>query len=196
MGDALSFQPTQSTCDQLLHKDIPALQALIPIAFRAAVRKGRNNYLCTRLFKQMRHNGPVPADEMAVYARFCSGWVSVKLAMSPEISLRTPGERMAWRRLSADVAKCRTNECALESCPLHIARRRAEWRISSLSTIHSCSPMSQPAARFCRHSAILIIDEAHHLEDAVTNGLSFQADKKFLEAILDDDDASRAGLLG
>lgn len=182
--------------DQLLHKDIPALQELIPIEFRAAVRKGRNNYLCTRLFKQMRHNGPGSADEMAVYARILL-WLGVsETGDVSEISLRTPGERMAWRRLSADVAKCRTNECSLEKCPLHIARRRAEMAhiviINHSLLLANVATGSQILPPF----RDLIIDEAHHLEDAVTNGLSFQADKKFLEAILEDVTRPRAGLLG
>ncbi|MCA9979137.1 MAG: hypothetical protein KC413_25420, partial [Anaerolineales bacterium] len=40
-----------------------------------------------------------------------------------------------------------------------------------------------------------IIDEAHHLETAVTDGLSFRADKRFMEAILDDITAARSGLI-
>ncbi|MCA9977418.1 MAG: hypothetical protein KC413_16780, partial [Anaerolineales bacterium] len=41
----------------------------------------------------------------------------------------------------------------------------------------------------------LIIDEGHHLETAVTDGLSFRADKRFLEAILDEVTKLRSGLL-
>ena len=55
--------------DQLIHKDIPELQKCLPFELRAAVRKGRSNYLCTRLFQQLRRRGPSNADEMVVYAR-------------------------------------------------------------------------------------------------------------------------------
>ncbi|NJN55491.1 MAG: hypothetical protein HC804_12495 [Anaerolineae bacterium] len=41
----------------------------------------------------------------------------------------------------------------------------------------------------------MIVDEAHHLETAVTNGLSFQADRRFLEAVLDEINKPRSGLL-
>jgi DNA polymerase-3 subunit epsilon/ATP-dependent DNA helicase DinG len=43
--------------------------------------------------------------------------------------------------------------------------------------------------------ADLIADEAHHLESAVTNALSFRADKRFLEGMLDEVNRPRAGLV-
>ncbi len=55
--------------DQLIHKDIPQLQLSLPFELRAAVRKGRSNYLCTRLFQQMRRSGPGSEEEMALFAR-------------------------------------------------------------------------------------------------------------------------------
>jgi len=42
----------------------------------------------------------------------------------------------------------------------------------------------------------LIIDEAHHLEAAVTDGLSFRADKRFLEAVLDEITKPTTSLVG
>jgi DNA polymerase-3 subunit epsilon/ATP-dependent DNA helicase DinG len=42
----------------------------------------------------------------------------------------------------------------------------------------------------------LIVDEAHHLESAVTDGLSFRADRRFLERLLEEITRPRAGLLG
>ena len=54
--------------DQLVNKDVPALRDTMNLDLRVAVRKGRSNYLCTRLFQQMRRSGPSSADEMTLYA--------------------------------------------------------------------------------------------------------------------------------
>jgi DNA polymerase-3 subunit epsilon/ATP-dependent DNA helicase DinG len=43
--------------------------------------------------------------------------------------------------------------------------------------------------------ADLIVDEAHHLESAVTSGLSFSADKRFLETVLKEISSESSGLL-
>ena len=88
--------------DQLMGKDLPLLQKLLPFEIRTAVRKGRSNYLCTRLFQQMRHSGPSNADEMVTFARILLWLNNTETGDVAELSLRTPGERMAWNRLNGD----------------------------------------------------------------------------------------------
>ncbi|MAT97701.1 MAG: DNA polymerase III subunit epsilon [Anaerolineaceae bacterium] len=181
--------------DQLIHKDIPELQKVLPFELRAAVRKGRRNYVCTRLFQQMRHSGPSNADEMALYARILL-WLPTTLSGDvAELNLRTPGERLAWARLNAETASCTQDHCAAENCPLHVARRRSE--LAHLIIVNHSLLLSDVASesQVLPHFVDLIVDEAHHLESAVTDGLSFRADKRFLEAILDDVTKPRAGLL-
>ncbi len=182
----------KSICD---HKDIPELQKVLPFELRAAVRKGRSNYLCTRLFQQMRHSGPSNADEMALYARILLWLPATQNGDVAELNLRTPGERLAWVRLNAETASCTQDHCAAENCPLHVARRRSELAhliiVNHSLLLSDVSSESQVLPQFFD----LIVDEAHHLEAAVTDGLSFRADKRFLEAILDDVTKPRAGLL-
>ena len=50
--------------DQLMRKDLPALQQALPQDFRAAVLKGRGNYVCPRLFDAMRRRPVRTLDEM------------------------------------------------------------------------------------------------------------------------------------
>ena len=112
--------------DQLIHKDIPALQKTLPFTLRAAVRKGRSNYLCTRLFQQLRHRGPSSSDEMTLYARILLWLPATQTADVAELPLRTPGERLIWSRINGENAACTSEHCASEGCPLHLAKRRAE----------------------------------------------------------------------
>jgi ATP-dependent DNA helicase DinG len=44
--------------DQLLQKDIPDLLRILGLEARAAVLKGRGNYICPRKFEALRHRGP------------------------------------------------------------------------------------------------------------------------------------------
>lgn len=172
--------------DQLINKDIPLLQEILPFELRVAVRKGKSNYLCARLFQQMRHRGPRDKDEMALYARLLLWLGRSETGDVGEISLRTAGERMAWRRLSGENAPCSTTECAAEKCPLHFARRRAE--IAHIVIVNHALLLADVANQnhILPFFSDLIIDEAHHLEQAVTNGLSFSADKKYLETLIDE----------
>ena len=112
--------------DQLVNKDVPALRDTLNLDLRVAVRKGRSNYLCTRLFQQMRRAGPGSADEMTLYARILLWLPHSETGDLGEIVLRTPGERVAWSKLSGENPTCTSDQCAAENCPLYIARRRAE----------------------------------------------------------------------
>ncbi len=181
--------------DQLINKDIPELQRALPFEVRAAVRKGRSNYLCTRLFQQMRHSGPGNADEMALFARILIWLPRTKSGDIAEINLRMQGERMAWSRLNGENATCTGDQCAAENCPLHLARRRAEQ--AHLVIVNHALLLSDVAnqGHILPFFEDLIIDEAHHMEAAVTNGLSFEADKRFLSTILDEVIKPRAGLI-
>ncbi|MFO7538568.1 MAG: exonuclease domain-containing protein [Chloroflexota bacterium] len=181
--------------DQLLNKDLPDLQAILPFELQAAVRKGRSNYLCTRLFQQMRHSGPSSADEMVLYARILNWLPHSQSGDVNELSLRTTGEQMAWSRLSGDNG-CTAEHCATENCPLHMARQRAE-RAHILIVNHALL-LSDVANEnhILPPFRDLIIDEAHHLEAAVTDGLSFRADRRYFEAVLEEVTRPRAGLLG
>lgn len=181
--------------DQLINKDIPALQRCLPFELRAAVRKGRSNYICTRLFQQMRHSGPRDDDEMTLYARVLLWLGETETGDVAELNLRTPGERLAWSRLNADNQVCSSDICAGENCPLHVTRRKAEQ--AHVIIVNHALLLSDVANEnhILPPFADVIIDEAHHLEAAVTSGLSFRADRRSLETILDDVTKPRSGLL-
>lgn len=181
--------------DQLIHKDIPELAKILPFKINAAVRKGRSNYICTRLFQQMRHSGPRDADEMALFARILLWLPHTKSGDVAELNLRTPGERIAWSRLNAENS-CTADHCASEFCPLHLVKRQSE--MAHLLVVNH----SLLLANIANEQMVLppfvdvVIDEAHHLESAVTDGLSFRADKRFLDTILEEVGQPRGGILG
>ncbi|MCA9874240.1 MAG: DNA-processing protein DprA, partial [Anaerolineales bacterium] len=182
--------------DQLINKDLPELRRVLPFELRAAIRKGRSNYLCTRLFQQVRHNGPSSADDMTLYARILLWLPHSQTGDVGEIVLRTPGERQAWSRLNGENKVCTAEHCAQARCPLHIARMRAE-QAHIVIVNHSLLLADMASENHILPAFVdLIVDEAHHLEAAVTDGLSFRADKRFLEAVLDDITKPNTSLFG
>ena len=168
--------------DQLINKDIPTLQGILPFELRATVLKGKRNFICTRLFKQMRHAGPKDASEMTLFARILV-WLPDSLTGDvAQISLRTPPERYAWSRLNAENDVCSRELCAEEKCPLHLARRRAQQ--AHIIVANHALLLADIKASVLPEYKDVILDEAHHLESAVTDGLSFRADRRFMESIL------------
>lgn len=181
--------------DQLIDKDIPVLQEALGVELRSAIRKGRSNYLCTRLFQQMRRAGPSNADEMALYARILRWLPHSETGDVGEIVLRTPSERLAWAKINSESPTCTKEICEAENCPLHIARRRSD--LAHLVIVNHSLLLAdlRSDGLVLPEYRDLIIDEAHHLEAAVTDALGFRADRRSLESILDEVTRPKVGLV-
>jgi ATP-dependent DNA helicase DinG len=169
--------------DQLISKDIPDLKALLPVEFRAVVLKGRSNYVCPRMVNALRRNGPADADEMRLLAKLLVWLPKTATGERGEISLQTFGEELAWSRLCADNEGCSAETCsALASgCPLNVARQAAAN--AHLIIINHALLLSDivTGSNILPEYRYLIVDEAHHLENATTNGLSFRVDQQAIE---------------
>jgi DNA polymerase-3 subunit epsilon/ATP-dependent DNA helicase DinG len=165
--------------DQLVNKDIPLLASALDQSVSAAVLKGRSNYLCPRRLIAMRRRGPTSADEMQILARVLTWLVENQSGDRGELSLRGANESAVWNRLSAEDEGCRTERCATQMagvCPFYKAHRRAEN--AHLVIVNHALLLADSASegRVLPDYKYLIIDEAHHLESATTNGLSFRTD--------------------
>lgn len=185
--------------DQLLQKDIPDLAAILDDPIRAAVLKGRANYLCPRQLDALRSVGPRSADEMRVLAKVLVWMQNGGSGDRGEINLLGAGESVAWSRLSAENEGCGGETCMVEEdgkCPYFNARREAE--IAHIIVVNHALLLADIAtgSRVIPEYDYLIVDEAHHLEDATTSGLSFRVTESGVYRLLRDIGTSSSGLLG
>jgi DNA polymerase-3 subunit epsilon/ATP-dependent DNA helicase DinG len=185
--------------DQLVDKDLPILSDSLGIPFKAAVVKGRGNYLCPRRLATLRRRGPTSVSELRVLAKILVWLLASESGDKGEISLRGFEENVVWSRLSAEDEGCALERCGDQmhgACPFYKARREAE--AAHLLIVNHALLLAdvQIGSRALPEYHYLIIDEAHHLEEATTNGLSFQINQTTLQRQLDDLGGPRSGLLG
>ena len=163
--------------DQLIKKDIPDLRKALDLDLRAAVLKGRANYLCPRRLEVMRQRGPDNVDEMRVLAKILVWLQSADSGDRGEINLNGPAEREIWMRLSAEDEGCKSETCQVRTeggCPFYRARQAAQS--AHLLVVNHALLLSDVATgnRVLPEYNYLIIDEGHHMEAATTNALSFR----------------------
>ena len=186
--------------EQLVNKDVPDLQAALGLDFRAALLKGRSNYLCPRRLENMRRYRPRTADEMRVLAKVLV-WLSQHAAERgnrAEISLG-PIDRFAWTKLSAEDENCTLDTCQTRmqgACPFYQARKAAENAHIIIANHALLLADIATDNRVLPAYKYLVLDEAHHLEAATTDGLSFEAGRIDLERQLKDLGGPNSGLLG
>lgn len=190
--------------DQLVRKDIPDLQYALGLDFKAAVLKGRSNYLCPRRLENMRRHGPTSADELRVLCKVLVWLHEARDQMDAtgrpltELSLNS-GDQATWLRLSAEDEACTTDMCQNKMkgvCPFHRARRAA--MAAHVVVVNHALLLADIASegRVIPEYDYLVIDEAHHLEAAATDGLSFEANRFELERRLRELGGPASGLLG
>jgi DNA polymerase-3 subunit epsilon/ATP-dependent DNA helicase DinG len=184
--------------DQLINKDIPDLCAAMGINLSAAVMKGRANYLCPRRLENMRRRGPDNAEEMRVLGKLLVWLQTTSSGDRNEITLNRPTERDVWMQLSSDDEGCTTENCIKRGgiCPFYRARQAA--LSAHILVVNHALLLADVATgnRVLPEYNYLIIDEAHHLEEATTNALSFRTNQVMMDRIMRELGGPKSGLLG
>src|SRR5512135_878669 len=88
--------------DQLFLKDIPDLRKVLHLDFKAALLKGRANYLCRRRLDALRHAEKLNDSEIRVLAKVLAWLPSTTTGDSAELTLTGGDENAVWSRLSSD----------------------------------------------------------------------------------------------
>lgn len=185
--------------DQLIKKDIPDLQAALNLNVRAAVMKGRVNYLCPRRLELLRKSKPSNANEMRVLAKIIVWQLENTSGDRNDLNLNGPIEREIWSKLSAEDDNCTTETCMSRMrgvCPFQRAKQAAQ--ASHLLIVNHALLLSDVStgSKVLPEYDYVIVDEAHHMENAVTNALSFRLTQHDLERMLKELGGSSAGILG
>jgi ATP-dependent DNA helicase DinG len=185
--------------DQLINKDIPDLKKALNLDLRAVILKGRSNYLCPRRFQNILHRGPENSDEMRVIGKVMVWLLQTNTGDRSEINLNGPIEREIWSRLSAEDEGCSTENCVKRTggiCPFYRVRQAAQS--AHIIVVNHALLLADIATsnRVLPEYSYLLIDEAHHMEDATTNALGFNTSQQAIERSLRELGGPNAGVLG
>ena len=176
--------------EQLWFKDIPMLKQMLGRTFRAALFKGRQNYLCfSRWNEVLSVSDSHSRKEALFYSRILVWLTKTQTGDRSEINLNGT-EHDYWSKISADSDSCKGNQCRWfqQSCFVSRAKKTAEN--SDLIIInHSllCSDL-QAENRIIPSYGPLIIDEAHHLESVATDHFGYIASESTIRHWLNSSD--------
>jgi len=185
--------------DQLINKDIPDLQKALDLEIRATILKGRSNYLCPRRVDILRRRGPDTPEEIRVLSKVMVWLLGSTSGDRGEINLNGPAEREVWSRLSAADDLCTAENCLKHTggrCPFYRSRQAAHS--AHLIIVNHALLLADIATgnRVLPEYDYLIVDEAHHLESATTNALSFRARQFDFIRLLREVGNNKSGILG
>lgn len=184
--------------DQLINKDIPDLCQALNLKLRATVIKGRSNYLCPRRLEHLRRRGVESPEEMRVLAKVLVWLLETKTGDRAELNLNNSAERWVWTRISAEDEGCTIENCLKRGgiCPYY--RVHQEALSAHLLIVNHALLLSDVAMnnRLLPDYEYLIVDEAHHMEEATTNALTYQITYADIQRLMQQLGSSKHGVLG
>jgi ATP-dependent DNA helicase DinG len=160
---------TKNLQEQIFFKDIPALRNALDVPFSAAYMKGRANYLCLHRLDQLNDH-PFAHD---VFLPIVREWAA-RTATGDRAELEDlPEDLPFWNEVAATAETCLGTECPrYDEC--FVTRMRQQAAASDVVIVNHhllCADAAVRQSAFgevipaCTH---LVLDEAHQLEDVVT----------------------------
>lgn len=165
--------------EQLIKKDIPLLQRHSSVSFNACLVKGRGNYLCLRKLEAGRAEPTLFPDAASEELGAIAAW-SETTPSGCLSDLSFHPTREVWDDLRCEADQCSRSRCAhFGRCFFYKARRDAA-AAQLLVVNHALLLADIALRRESGYDAVailppfnrLVIDEAHHLEEAATGALS------------------------
>ncbi|MDT5122619.1 MAG: ATP-dependent helicase DinG [Acidobacteriota bacterium] len=182
---------TKNLQEQLMEKDIPFLQRVLPRKFTAAYMKGRTNYACLQRIRRAE-NSPVLEgldeldyfDEVRQWARESQTGDRAELTELPE-------NLSFWRHIDA-----RSEICLGQKCPDYdacfITRMRQRAMDADIVIVNHHLFFADLALRNSEYGQVLpdysavIFDEAHQIEDVAAEYFGAQVSSYQLEDLVRD----------
>lgn len=165
--------------EQLIKKDIPLLQRHTSVEFSACLVKGRGNYLCRRKLEGASMEPGLFPDAASEELAAILAWSETSQSgCLSDLSFHPSWE--VWDDLRCEADQCSRSRCAhFQKCFFYRARREASTA-RLLVANHALLLADIALRRESGYDAVailppftrLIIDEAHHLEEAATGALS------------------------
>ncbi|TAN47011.1 MAG: ATP-dependent DNA helicase [Methylococcaceae bacterium] len=195
---------TKNLQDQLFQKDIPLLRRALNLPFKAALLKGRANYLCLhRLNVSEGYELHGSRSDLADYQIIRSWAGRTRSGDIAEVS-GVAEKAMVWMSVTSTADNCLGQECPeLEQCFLLKARRQAqEARVVVINHHLLCAEWRLRQTGFgelLSGGDAVIVDEAHQLAETASQFLGLSVTGRRLVELARDtllEQRSNAGDMG
>ncbi|HLZ95305.1 MAG TPA: helicase C-terminal domain-containing protein [Candidatus Dormibacteraeota bacterium] len=175
---------THTLQEQLMNKDLPGLSEWLPWGFKACLLKGRSNYVSLRRWRRYLVQPCEDADELRFKLKVLVWLHSTKSGDRSELRLHGR-EEVLWTQIASDPLDCIGVHCTADDCYVHRARGEAET--ADLVVVNHALLLADAdvGGGLLPEFDHLVVDEAHHLEEAATQGLRQEVDGPGLLALLE-----------
>ncbi len=160
--------------EQLINKDAPFLQKVLPLKFRVELGKGRQNYLCLRRLAQaLKHQGKLLASmEQLDQLHRLAGWAQeTTTGCLQDIDFKL--DPAVWEKVRSESGLCGGGKCdEFPRCPLQRARQKmldAHVLVVNHAMFFSSLALPEEAGSLLGKYDLVVMDEAHTVEQVASD---------------------------
>ncbi len=190
-GRVIVSTGTNNLQEQLMEKDIPFLQSVLPKRFSATYMKGRSNYLCLNRLARAQ-SAPVleGLDEVDYFEEVCHWSRQSEIGDRAELS-NLPESLSFWRHIDARSESCLGQKCPdFDACFITRMRNRAQE--ADIVVVNHHLFFADLSLRNGNYGSVLpdytavILDEAHLVEEVASEYFGAQVSNYQIDDLVRD----------
>lgn len=182
---------TKNLQEQLMEKDIPFLQSILPKSFKAAYMKGRNNYVCLSRLGRAESSPVLEGLDEVDYFDEVTHWAKTSETGDRAELSNLPESLSFWRHIDARSDTCLGQKC-LDYDACFITRMRQQALEADIVVVNHHLFFADLALRNNMYGSVLpdysavILDEAHMIEDVASEYFGSQISNYQIDDLLRD----------
>lgn len=190
-GRVIVSTGTKNLQEQLMEKDIPFLQNILPKPFSATYMKGRNNYLCLNRLARAQSSPVLEGlDEVDYFEEVCHWSKESETGDRAELA-NLPESLSFWRHIDARSESCLGQKCP-DFDPCFITRMRDRAQEADIVVVNHHLFFADLSLRNGNYGSVLpdytavILDEAHLVEEVASEYFGAQVSNYQIEDVARD----------
>lgn len=173
--------------EQLINKDIPFLQKIFPIEFKAKLLKGRNNYLCpNRLRRAMESSGALFESSEQIDLEKINMWAKETIdGTRSDINFKI--DENVWNSVCSERGICTHKTCGHEDTKCFYQKAKKELADSDVIVVNHhlfftlFDGVSDERTGYLFHNDFVIFDEAHTAELVATDHVAPSVSREMIK---------------
>jgi ATP-dependent DNA helicase DinG len=161
---------TRALQDQLFHRDLPRVRAALGVPVRAALLKGRANYLCRYRLEQARGDTRFASRETMAHLQRVAQWSGRTERGDLAELAELPEDSPVWPQVTSTAENCLGGECPFYA-ECFVVKARAEAQAADLVVVNHHLLLADLAIKqegfgeILPGAATFVLDEAHQLPE-------------------------------
>jgi ATP-dependent DNA helicase DinG len=190
-GRVIVSTGTKNLQEQLMEKDIPFLQNILPKPFSATYMKGRNNYVCLNRLARAQSMPVLDGLDEVDYFDEVSHWSRESETGDRAELANLPESLSFWRHIDARSESCLGQKCP-DFDPCFITRMRNRAQEADIVVVNHHLFFADLSLRGSNYGSVLpeytavILDEAHLVEEVASEYFGAQVSNYQIDDLVRD----------